>query len=333
MRVKGAANFQSNVQLFKGRFQVYGHPKLGLIVTKWPRKRGKKGTQGQKDQRALFAQAIAWARQPLASDVAVADEITKGSGYLPRDVIESACFGLVVIARLKSGKIYYGRRMVATDIQASLDSISNQVGAVLYRGPDGWVGLDPGLEEQVLTISTATAMPVWADAAGSGGGPFEIPIGSATITLGGNTVHLSAAPIAMPTGGGRLKLQMLQTRPAARTQGIGIFQLTGGNAYFSYWGPSNENNLYRFNAGTGTSIIVGGTHAAPVTGSGYLHEIQLSVIGASSNAITILTDNLYSTAWTADTHVDLTTGVWYVGVVDNTDITTVKQVVAYTGAF
>lgn len=49
-----------------------------------------------------------------------------------------------------------------------LDQITDTVGSILYRGPAGWIGLDPGSSGQVLAI--VDGEPVWADIAGGGGG-------------------------------------------------------------------------------------------------------------------------------------------------------------------
>lgn len=47
------------------------------------------------------------------------------------------------------------------DIQALLDSISDAVGAVLVRGPDGWVEVDPGDLGTVLTMTGSPALPAF----------------------------------------------------------------------------------------------------------------------------------------------------------------------------
>jgi len=161
MRVTKAANFQSNVQLFHGVHQVYLHPKYGWIVGKWPRKRGPAKTPLAAENQAQFAQVVAWCKQPMSADVEVAQSVTKGTGYLPRDLMESACYGLVCIAYTQDGRILYGRRMLTENAQALLDTITTVTGAMLVRTADGWIGLVPAMAGYVLTDNGPGAVPTY----------------------------------------------------------------------------------------------------------------------------------------------------------------------------
>lgn len=170
MRVKGAANWQDNLQLFRGTHQVYGHPKYGLVVTKWPRKRGPAKQPAQAANNKQFAAVVDWCRSPMAADVATAQAATAGTGYLPRDLIESACFGLVIVCTLKDGRILYGARMVSQDAQALLDSITQEVGSLIVRTSAGWVSLEAVAAGKVLTSNGLLQAPTWQAPSGGGGG-------------------------------------------------------------------------------------------------------------------------------------------------------------------
>jgi hypothetical protein len=171
-----------------GSYQSYGHPKYGLIITKWPRKRGPATTPAAIDNQDTFAQVVAWAKNPMAGEVEAAQIGTKASGYLIRDVIESACYGMVVTAYCKDGTVIRGRRMANADIQALLDTISSTVGSILVRGSSGWTGLDAGDITYVLTSFGAGVAPGWAPASGGGGG--------------GGALYCVGAPTNVSTGQG-----------------------------------------------------------------------------------------------------------------------------------
>ena len=162
MKVKGVSNWQSNLQLFRGRFQTYGHPKYGLIITKWPRKRGPAKTPTAAINQAMFRQVVQWAKNPLSSEIDAAQEGTKDTGYLLRDVIESSSYGLVTIGVDVDGNVYMGFRLANQQIQVLLDSISIDVGTLLVRTAVGWVALDAGPNGDVLTALGPGAVPQWA---------------------------------------------------------------------------------------------------------------------------------------------------------------------------
>lgn len=169
MRVKGVSNWRSGVQLFRGRFQVYGHPKFGMIITKWPRKRGPAKTQAAAINQNSFAQVVKWAKNPMASEVTEAQRGTFQTGYLIRDAIESQCYGLVSFGYDKAGNLIISQRLGNMQIQTLLDAISTTPGALIVRTAVEWVALDPGDTGDVLTSAGPLQPPAWLPASGGGG--------------------------------------------------------------------------------------------------------------------------------------------------------------------
>lgn len=170
MKVKGVSNFNDQMKLFRNRVQSYGHPKYGLITAKWPRARGSKRTQGQIDNNDTFAQVVAWAKQPMASELQVAQDGTPGTGYLVRDIIESACYGKAVEALLPNGTMVIGRRVLSGSIQQLLASISTTPGDMLVCGPGGkWIALSAGAINDVITSRGPGVTPTYQPSSGGGG--------------------------------------------------------------------------------------------------------------------------------------------------------------------
>jgi len=47
------------------------------------------------------------------------------------------------------------------DVTRVLDAISMQPGAILARGPDGWLAIPPGPDGHVLTSTGPNTIPEW----------------------------------------------------------------------------------------------------------------------------------------------------------------------------
>jgi hypothetical protein len=170
MRVKDAANYPQSATRFVGSHYTRLDPKFGMVACRWPKKRGSAATPAQRQARDEFTQAVYWAKRPLGSDVEVAQAVTTGTGYLIRDLIESAIFGKVAEIYMKDGRVLKGWRVVATEIQEALDTITTDVGAILVRGPDGWIGLDPGFFQQMILSNGPGQVPAY--------GPPPFPAGT-----------------------------------------------------------------------------------------------------------------------------------------------------------
>lgn len=117
----------------------------------WPKKRGKPKSNTTKTQNSLFAETVKAVRYVDPEERAAAEIIAQSTVYTWRDVLFMAMHGTYIeVEGLDS--------MAITD---DLDLISNVPGAMLYRGPDHWVGLLPPSEGAVLAFDVATQLPFW----------------------------------------------------------------------------------------------------------------------------------------------------------------------------
>jgi len=84
-------------------------------------------------------------------DQAEARLIADNSKYIYRDVL----------ARAVIGRLIETTDNFAMSLPFILDAICSTVGAMLYRTEDGWVCLNPGDDDQVVTM--VSGLPAWAD--------------------------------------------------------------------------------------------------------------------------------------------------------------------------
>ncbi|HUJ83964.1 MAG TPA: hypothetical protein VLW83_18925 [Candidatus Acidoferrales bacterium] len=92
------------------------------------------------------------------------------SGFTWKDMLISGFFGNAVEFTDSDGVQWTGRRILAADIQALLDSISSTPGSILVRTASTWAALYPGDPNKVLSIDPATGLPNWLAAPSAGGG-------------------------------------------------------------------------------------------------------------------------------------------------------------------
>ncbi|MBA4165822.1 MAG: hypothetical protein C0510_14570 [Erythrobacter sp.] len=83
---------------------------------------------------------------------------------------------------------------ISADIQALLDQISVDHGAILYRDASAWQALAPGTAGQFLKTNGPGADPEWAAGGGGGGGGGMTLIADFTATGVENTVTFASIP-------------------------------------------------------------------------------------------------------------------------------------------
>jgi hypothetical protein len=141
---------------------------------KWITKSGNQSSGFQNANRkaaqAGFSAAVKMIKNLSADDCAAASLMARNTPFLDRDLKMKAATGLLLQWIDTDGKVWTGRRQVYPDIQAALDSITTQQGAVLVRTEAGWLGLLPGDPNQVMTMDAVGKYPLWADSQGGGGG-------------------------------------------------------------------------------------------------------------------------------------------------------------------
>jgi len=183
VKLNGPVN-RAQAQAYKGVLAVR-KTRWGYVAQAWPRKRGPPKSPAQADQVAAFKQAIEWAKNPDPYDYALAVEGAKGSGMYPRDILERAMFGQLVICYMKDGTILQGRPQVATSIQTLLNQITEKEGSIIFRGVANWEGLNAGPLGYVLKSNGPDSDPSWQAEAGGGGNGLFAAIAGSPPTLAG----------------------------------------------------------------------------------------------------------------------------------------------------
>lgn len=136
----------------------------------WPRKRGKIKSQKQQDTANAFAQVAAWSAHPDAAAWEAATMMSQGTMLLPRDILIRCAYGTYIQATDADGNLYQSRRKVDKDIQMSLDQVTSQPGAMLWRNGVEWVGVPPGGVGYVLSYQGIDNVPAWVPNGSSAGG-------------------------------------------------------------------------------------------------------------------------------------------------------------------
>jgi hypothetical protein len=132
-----------------------------FIARAWPKKAGPP-TQKQIAARAEFALVSALVKRKTARDYQAALDMTTGTAITWKDALSMACYGTLLSADGTNGRQYRSYRIVAEDVQTLLDSLTNIPGAIIVRTVDGWRGLAPGIDLQILTFNGLTGLPDWA---------------------------------------------------------------------------------------------------------------------------------------------------------------------------
>ncbi len=140
-----------------------------LRVRKWPRKRGKPKSASQLFWIDWFKQANLLAKYADPMTQARSKELTAHTGMYPRDIILAAIRGRLYTWVDENGWRWYPVAAIQ-DISESLDVLAQTVGSMLIRYADRWKALDPGLEDEVLTLKGTPLIAQWRPPAGGGGG-------------------------------------------------------------------------------------------------------------------------------------------------------------------
>lgn len=143
---------------------VFRLTKDGIVVAKWPRKRGRAREGSQLYRQLEFGKAAYIAAHPNPIDQATAYDQVAGTTNITRDHLQMAAMGSFWTIIDEDGNEWKGWRMVQANAQFMLDQVTDQHGALLYRAPIGWVGLDPGADNLVLRMG-ADGMPFWSQPA------------------------------------------------------------------------------------------------------------------------------------------------------------------------
>jgi hypothetical protein len=126
-----------------------------------PRQRTKTQTDAQRYATATLAIANRLLSTTTAWEREQAQEIAGNSGFTWKDVMIANFYGTSSEFVDENGVHWYGRRILAKEIQTLLDSISSTEGSVLVRTANGWAALYGGGDGKVLTINPTNHLPDW----------------------------------------------------------------------------------------------------------------------------------------------------------------------------
>lgn len=199
---------------------------LGSFVYLSPAlRRTKRPTKAQVYSTNTLAVAARFVPLANAWEYQQAKDLAGASGFTWKDMLISGFFGNAVEFTDSNGVLWQGRRILADNIQALLDSLSSTPGSILVRTANGWAALYIGSPSTVLTVDPATNLPNWvAPASGpSGGGGGD---GNASVFIDPNAGTTSSTNIfdglavILRSGStiGHLEFYSLTDAPTAKVQ-------------------------------------------------------------------------------------------------------------------
>lgn len=112
-------------------------------------------------QRAEFAFVTHLIKNPCAADVDAATAISRGTMYLPRDMLAKAAYGTLLEVHTDDGRYLGSSREAARDGQLLLATISQARTSIIYRGENDWEACQTTTGSAVLHISASPQMPEW----------------------------------------------------------------------------------------------------------------------------------------------------------------------------
>lgn len=166
----------------------------------WPEPKGSRQTKAQLDQQEWFRQ-VNWAFKYMAPAAQAAfTNATKDTALYPRDLLSMIASGNFVALKLEDGRIAYPMPYMQA-VSESLDTISQQIGYTLVRGPQFWTATPLNAPQGVL-VSRATLLAQQAVASGN----ILINWGAATTDEMGMWSPANPSRLTVPANIGRLEV-------------------------------------------------------------------------------------------------------------------------------
>jgi hypothetical protein len=154
----------------RGSFLVVKDKKRGWRVQAWPKKRGHYQSERQRVWGEWFKAVNGYLAAPDAAAYLWAKNLTDNTIFMPRDLLLKMSAGRFWQIDFKDGTQLWSYALMADQGQALLDAVTTTPGAMLYRAPDGWRGLMPGLNGQLLATSPDAGKVQWVNPPSGGGG-------------------------------------------------------------------------------------------------------------------------------------------------------------------
>jgi len=232
-----------------------------LIVSKWPRRRGRPTHPTTIAQNEKFKQANWLTKYASAAVQMTQRAIVEGTQMLPRDLMIAAMYGRGPYIDIPGPQRRYPIAAIQ-DLSDTLDILGAVPGSVLVRASGLWEVRTPGVAGYVLTAQTPPAPAAWAPQLSAPGSWVQIENKILTSALAIGVNHV----IAIPTNVQELELVVYQasttlgTRTRVRFNGD-----TAGNYYRQVHGVTSSNGHLRQTIAAGNGIWPFLTTQTPIT--------------------------------------------------------------------
>lgn len=167
MKIWGLPGMGRAVKL-RGSLVIVKHNDGSYHAQAWPRPRGSlKGPRQQYIQdnfRLMNKQAPALDCQTIAQ----MRDLAENTIFRPTDLALMLMAGKLWEVHTKDGLVIRPVKIMASEIQTYLDTITTVAGSMLYRSKTGWIALAPGNEDQLLSSGGDSGKVEWVNAPESG---------------------------------------------------------------------------------------------------------------------------------------------------------------------
>lgn len=276
-----------------------------IIARAWPRKRHAFQSLRQMQWGQLFGMLAQWSTQPMPLDQLWALEVSKGTIFLPRDLLLKMATGKMWRVVLKDGTELWNVWDMADQIQVMLDVLSETPGSIVYRAADGWVGLLPGKLNQVLTSDPDTGAVFWGDGsggenqsvgtswlgAGSGGASSFMYEGIKFTPIFSQSCVWAAVQLST-TGALDLQAQLWEMEGSTLKTRLGVSQIYSSTFASGDWAPCRFNSPVAMQQGKLYGLLFGCAGASAGTKiNGHSQSVTKYTVPWENPSNTIYTDS------------------------------------------
>lgn len=159
MKIKGNPHTVAELAPHRNAIQI-AFTRGGIVVKKWPKKRGRAAQGYALWHQKEFGYAARYAARADPLSYETAKNWTDGTSMVPRDMLTMAALGLGLEFTDEEGNVYRSWRVTNPNPQIVLDLITEDPGSMLFRSPQLWSPLAPGLPGTTLRIGE-DGLPTW----------------------------------------------------------------------------------------------------------------------------------------------------------------------------
>lgn len=191
-----------------------------LVARAWRKPMSEATKRKTADAREWFRQANLASKYTAAEEQAWSRAITRGGPFLPRDAIMAALAGRMYTHVITPSGVKYSMAL-RQDISEALDAITQQKGAMLIRGPNGWGALPEPPPGHILMSMGPNQAPAWVPIAEAGLIPEAPGDGKQYGRQNKMWTEVQAGPAPAPAGHPRWRL--LMTPETTAPSGLAAF--------------------------------------------------------------------------------------------------------------